>query len=109
MKRASFLAALVLGAALTLTLFIVPIASAAKHTDPPGGGGGLGGRYPPKSSYSNSPANCRKRSTCTPQDTSATLQKDNRAVTLGMVLGLGLAIVVTTPLLVSRKRVRRHH
>ena len=108
MKRASILTALMLGIALTLILFIVPIASAKQPPNPPGGGSGLGQRYPPRSSYSNSPANCRKRPSCAPQDTSATLH-DNRALTLGMILGLGLAVVVTTPLLVSRRRVRAHH
>jgi hypothetical protein len=109
MRRASFLSALILAAAFAMLVFTAPFASAAKHTDPPGGGGGLGGRYPPKSTYSAQPPNCRKRPTCAPQDTNATLESGNRAVTLGMVLGLGLAVVIVTPTLVMRRRARAHH
>jgi hypothetical protein len=110
MKKASVLIALTLGAMLTIVLWVAPIASAKQPPNPPGGGSGIGQRYPPKSTYSSQPPNCRKGSnnnhTCAPA--SATLPSDNRAMTLGMVLGLGLAVVVTTPLLVSRRRARPH-
>jgi hypothetical protein len=61
--------------------------------------------YPPPESPPSCKKNGPKASSC-PTRLNATLPGNQSAIPLGVVLGLGLAIVIVTPTLVSRRRAR---
>jgi hypothetical protein len=103
------MAHLLVVAVLSLT-FASFLASAAFAVKPSPNGTKSNGRqtYPPQ----ETPPSCSKKhppvGSC-PSQLNTTFPGNQSAIPLGIVLGLGLAVVVTTPMLVSRRRARAHH